>query len=74
MIKEEELRNPKSCINRAEATEMLFVLLARDVAAPDTIRYWVQKRIEIGKNKPDDPQIKEALACAETMEMQRVSI
>ena len=74
MIKEEELRNARSCINKAESTEMLFVLLARDIAAPDTIRFWVQKRIELGKNKPGDPQILEALACAETMEIQRVSL
>lgn len=68
MIKREELTNPNSCLGRARIDEMLFVLLARDVAAPSTIRHWVQERIARGKNTQDDAQIKEALYCAEYME------
>lgn len=68
MIKREELMNPNSCLNRAHDSEMLFVLLARDVAAPSTIRHWVQERIYQGKNTQDDNQIKEALWCASVME------
>jgi len=47
---------------------MLFVLLGRDKAAPFAIRAWVAERIRLGKNKPDDPQIAEALQCAGIME------
>lgn len=72
MLKHEELRNPNSCLSRAKPDEMVFVLLARDAAAPDTIRQWVYERIRTGKNKETDPQIQEALACAKTMERQRV--
>lgn len=68
MRKQEELTNPESCMSRAKDNEMTFVLLGRDMAAPDTIRYWVSKRIELGKNKADDPQIVEALECAKQME------
>ena len=71
MRKDEELTNPNSCMSRAYRTEMTFVLLARDPAAPDVIRYWVRKRIALGKNKMSDPQIVEALECAKKMEEER---
>lgn len=50
MKKREELTNPNSCFSRAGMEEMVFVLLARDVAAPSTIRHWVNERITCGKN------------------------
>jgi hypothetical protein len=68
MRKKDEIRNEDSCLNRADYKEMLFVLLARDIAAPDTIRYWINRRIQLGKNSPDDPQILEAERCAQIME------
>lgn len=68
MIKRDELANPDSCLNRAENSEMVFVLLGRDEAAPATIRAWCRARVVIGKNKRDDPEIVEALACAKSME------
>ena len=68
MIKREELTNPSSCMSRARDDEMTFVLLGRDVSAPTTIRFWVNHRIASGKNEPDDPQIREALECALSME------
>ncbi len=68
MIKCEELENPTSCLNKARDDELIFVLLARDAAASVAIRAWVQERIRIGKNRLDDPQIIEALACAKKME------
>ena len=71
VLKTEELSNPQSCLNKARANERLFVLLARDPAAPDVIRYWVRKRIALGKNKMSDPQIVEALECAKKMEEER---
>lgn len=51
-------------MSRAREDEMTFVLLARDVAAPATIRFWMAERIRLGKNKPGDAQIVEAETCA----------
>lgn len=68
MIKHEERDCPQSCWNKAREDEMTFVLLGRDRAAPATIRFWVSERIRLGKNRPDDPQIIEAEACARRME------
>lgn len=68
MIKRDELTNPESCMSRARDDEMTFVLLGRDKAAPLAIRSWVMERIRLGKNKPEDPQVMEALACAKAMD------
>lgn len=68
MRKDRELIDPASCLNRARNDEMLFVLLGRDAAAPATIRAWIRERIALGKNRPDDVQIKEAHACAAAIE------
>ena len=68
MRKKDELTNPNSCMSRANQTEMTFVLLARDITAPATIREWCRLRCLHGKNTPKDEQIQEALACAEAME------
>ncbi len=71
MLKSDELHRPDSCLNKAFPDERLFVLLARDPAAPETIRYWVDLRLRLGKNKPKDPQIVEAWECANLMERER---
>ena len=55
-------------MSRAYATEMTFVLLARDATAPQVIRFWCDLRIALGKNNQGDDQIQEALACADAME------
>jgi hypothetical protein len=68
MRKQAELTNPESCMGRAGDQEMTFVLLGRDAAAPFAIRAWIAERIRLGKNAPDDPQIREAEECARTME------
>jgi hypothetical protein len=69
--KHQEMTNENSCMSKVRPNEMTFVLLARDSAAPSTIRYWVETRILQGKNKPDDPQILEALRCADIMAQER---
>jgi hypothetical protein len=69
--KREELATVPSCWNKAADDEMVFVLLGRDVAAPDTIRNWVANRITKGKNNITDPEIKEALLCADIMEREQ---
>lgn len=68
MRKRDELSDPQSCMGRARDDEWTFVLLGRDAAAPDAIRHWAMRRIELGKNKPGDAQIVEAMACAAAME------
>lgn len=70
MIKRDELNDPRSCLNKAKPDEWLFVLLGRDWAAGDTVRYWVSRRLELGLNHADDPQIIEALEAARRMDQQ----
>lgn len=74
MIKRDEIENTESCLNKARADERLFVLLARDPAAPVAIRAWVAERVRLGKNTPIDGQIVEALDCASRMEAERAEI
>jgi hypothetical protein len=73
VLKSEELTSPNSCMSRAKPDEMVFVLLARDAAAPHAIRSWVDERLRLGKNTVADDQIVEALMCAAFMERQRDS-
>lgn len=68
MRKHDELSDPKSCMSRARADEWTFVLLERDVAAPEAIRNWCGIRIRLGKNGPRDPQILEAMDWADRVE------
>ena len=58
---------PFDCYENAEPDEPMFILLARDPSAPGTLEHWAHNRVERGKNDPDDPQILEALECAENM-------
>jgi hypothetical protein len=74
MRKRDELTNSNGCMFRAADDEMTFVLLGRDVAAPATIRAWTAERIRLGKNLASDPQIQEALDCANTMELERGTV
>lgn len=68
MTKRSELKEPSSCFNKAHELELMFVLLERDPAMPDTIRDWVRRRISLGKNVKGDAQTLEALALAEVVE------
>lgn len=74
MIKTDEATNPNSCWNKGRDDERMFVLLARDEAAPMAIRTWVAERIRLGKNTYTDPQIVEALDCAARMDDERKRI
>ena len=74
MRKQDELSDPHSCMSRALPGELTFVLLGRDITAPQTIRRWVQERIYHGKNTAHDAQIVEALACADQMEHEYAQI
>lgn len=72
MLKCDEMQNPGSCWNRAGFRERVFVLVGRDLAMPETIRFWVQKRIEKGKNVAGDKQIDEALQLADQIEAEQL--
>jgi hypothetical protein len=74
MLKTEETANPQSCWNKGRHDERMFVLLARDEAAPAAIRAWCAERVRLGKNKLGDPQIEEAMLCAALMEDERKRI
>lgn len=74
MIKRDEIANPQSCFNKASDDERLFVLLARDPAAPVALRAWIAERLRLGMNAPDDAQICEARECADRMEVERAKI
>lgn len=74
MIKRDEIDTESSCLNKARDDERLFVLLARDPAAPVAIRAWVEARLRLGKNTLNDPQIVEALDCAKRMEGERAEV
>ncbi len=71
MRKCDELTTPNSCLNKARNTEWLFVLLGRDAAAPAAVNAWIEERIRLGKNKPDDEQIIEARRWIEMVEMEQ---
>ena len=40
MLKKQELSDPGSCLNKADANEPIFVIRAKDVLAPMLIRHW----------------------------------
>lgn len=73
MLKHLELKDPKSCLNKAKDDEPLFVLLGRDPAAPLAIASWINHRIEFGKNHPGDDQITEAIDLMKKMEDYRAA-
>lgn len=74
MLKCEETATPSSCLNKALDNERVFVLLARDAAAPLAIYGWVLHRVDTGLNKLSDPEIIEAMECARLMEGERDAI
>jgi hypothetical protein len=74
MIKRDEIEDTQSCFNKAHEGERMFVMLARDPAAPVAIRAWVAERLRLGKNESTDAQILEALECAKLMDLERAEI
>jgi len=65
------------CYANAEPDEPMFVLLARDPAAPNAIRLWVNERtMLVAGHRPDAAEtakLREAMACAETMDEWRLA-
>ena len=68
MLKRDEIADPTSCWNKAKDDDIVFILLQGDDASPETIRFWVNKRIELGKNKPGDRKMVTALQAADAIE------
>ncbi len=68
--------NPAGCLARALPDEPFLVLLARDKAAPDTIRFWADRRAQMGVEEEidqDAEQLSEALTTADAMEAWRIA-
>jgi hypothetical protein len=59
------------CYGNAEPDEPMFILLARDAAAPELVEAWANRRLaminEGLKPESDKPMITEARQCAEAM-------
>lgn len=64
MLKQLELSNPKSCLNKARADEPVFVLRAKDRLAAMTVRHWIA--MSEGLHEPD--KLEEAEELAQKME------
>lgn len=71
MRKCDELALPESCLNKARDDELLFVLLGRDVAAPNAVLAWISERLLRGKNRPGDEQIVEAWRWVDAVKLQQ---
>lgn len=73
-LKEVELANPISCINRAANDEPIFVLRANDANAAGTVREWARRYMnekggnETAMTSAQRAKYYEALALAEDME------
>lgn len=50
MIKQLELSDPSSCLNRSQDDEPLFVLCARDQFAPFVVAEWMTRARKAGVN------------------------
>jgi len=65
MIKSEEIINANSCLNKASDSEPVFVLRAQDALAPQVIRHWAYKALQMGTPLE---KVREALNSAQQME------
>lgn len=65
MRKSEELTLRDSCFRKAGLDEPLFVLRAKDLLAPETVRYWANQALARGV---PDAKIASALVLVEQME------
>lgn len=74
MRRHDEVMDADSCLNRALPNELMFVLLARDKAAPAAVRAWINERIRLGLNNISDEQIIKAIKLADDMVLQRDSV
>lgn len=66
MTKAELLADPESCWNKAEDDEPVFVVLGRDPAAGDTVRYWATLSSHAGYHRQE--KIHDAIEDAEALD------
>ena len=63
------------CYGNAEPDEPMFILLARDMTAPELVELWAHRREQLiqcgAKPESDRPMIEEARQCAATMRLWR---
>lgn len=69
MLKKHELSNPASCLNKAGANELVFVLRENDPLFAAAVRHWAT--MADGVHEP--AKIAEANACAATAEKNRAN-
>jgi hypothetical protein len=50
--KREVLADPNSCLNKAGDDEPIFVLRAKDIVAPATVRFWHDLAAEHNAHEP----------------------
>lgn len=67
MLKCDELKDPKSCFNKAAPEEPVFVLRAKDAVAAQTVRHWAT--MAVGVHEPK--KIESALQLADAMDTWR---
>ena len=66
MKKSDELSDPRSCLNKADDDEPLFVLRGSDPAAADTVRFWATLSSHAGYHLRE--KIESAFNAAEALE------
>jgi hypothetical protein len=66
MRKDQELSDPRSCLNKAEAEEPIFVLRAKDPTAPYAVRQWAECAVRDGSHERE--KIDAAFAWANEMQ------
>lgn len=69
MIKQNELRDPGSCLNRADDDEPIFVIRAKDAVGAATVRLWAT----VAKGIHEPEKIDYAHALARRMESWRMA-
>jgi hypothetical protein len=74
MLKIHEQADDRSCWSKALDYERVFVLLARDGAAPHAIEEWARERMRLGLSMEDSPEIESAFRCAANMREERSHI
>ena len=64
MNKQQTLKDPQSCLNKAEPDEPLFVIRAKDPIGANTVRHWCA--MAIGSHEPE--KIADARKVADAMD------
>ena len=66
MIKRDELADPRSCLNKADDDEPLFVLRGSDPAAADIVRAWATLSSHAGYHRQE--KIEQAFEVAQALD------